>query len=506
MAIPTLATAREVLARHFGFPDFRPGQSALVEAVLSGRDALGIMPTGGGKTVCYQVPAHLLEGVALVISPLISLMEDQVARARAVGLRAAHLSASQPSSERLAVIRAAAQGEYQLLLLSPERLGTQRIQALLAQVRISLLAVDEAHCISEWGHDFRPAYRRLGELRGMIRSPCIALTATATPRVRREIAGQLHLRNPIEFVGDFDRPNIHWEVQRVPSSREAVHTARRVLTDRPGPAIVYGPTRKSVERGARSFARLGWAVAPYHAGLSGGQRARVQESFMAGRLRVVVATNAFGMGIDKSDVRTVVHLAMPRSLEAFYQEAGRAGRDGHSARSLALEFPAVVMLQRRLLDRTAPSVEDLKMVWRKALRETRGRRGVTLVVSRLGRGPPLTPWRSPSGDPADILGCLVRGGTVRLAEAPDRRWPPDGQGDDARSPAAASASRVTVLGIDQEPDWTVMARRRAHELRRLDAVDRYVRDTGCRRRALLAYFGQSVGESCGSCDRCDPGS
>ena len=321
------ADPRTVLRRTLGFPDFRPGQEPLVRAVLSGRDALGVLPTGGGKSVCYQVPAHVLPGLTVVVTPLVSLMEDQVGRARAAGLRAAHLSATQPAAERVSVRNAVSNARIDILFLAPERLEQRAVRTWLEASGLGLLAIDEAHCISEWGHDFRPAYRRLGRLTSATGAPTVALTASATPEVRDDIVASLRLHRPHIEVRSFDRANLHWSVVRADGERAVLRETAQLVRFG-GSALVYGPTRRRVAAARDYLAAMGIGAEAYHAGLSGAERSAVQERFLGGRTRVVLATNAFGMGIDKADVRTVVHLCLPASLEAYYQEAGRAGRDG----------------------------------------------------------------------------------------------------------------------------------------------------------------------------------
>ncbi len=295
------------LQRHLGHPAFRPGQERLIRAVMEGRDALGILPTGGGKSVCFQLPAFLLPGMVLVVSPLISLMEDQVGRARKAGLKAEVLNAALSGPERRRVLRESEEGVVRLLLVSPERLHLPAFVAALPRLPISLLAVDEAHCISQWGHDFRPAYLRIGELRSQIPVPVLALTATAIHRVRDEIQSRLRLRNPVRVVGSFDRPNLSWEVGETRGHGEKMARLHGLLRGREGANIIYAGTRKTVEAVRRSLAARGLPALSYHAGLPPAIRTEVQDRFLHDPAPVVVATNAFGMGIDRADVRSVYH-------------------------------------------------------------------------------------------------------------------------------------------------------------------------------------------------------
>src|SRR5689334_24046771 len=326
---PTLDDARRLLRASFGYESFRAGQERAIEAVFSGRDTLVIMPTGGGKSLCYQVPALLLPGLTVVVSPLISLMKDQVDALTARGLPAAFVNSTLTTAQANERFQRAARGELKLLYVAPERFDFGNTADRLREMGVSLLAVDEAHCISEWGHDFRPSYLRMRSVRERLGDPVtIALTATATPEVRDDIALQLDLRDPERIDTGFDRQNLHYHVMAVKNDAETDAALAQVLDRNPGQAIVYASTRKAVERVQAVLERARIASVAYHAGLDDAHRHEVQDAFMREDVRAIVATNAFGMGIDKPNVRLVVHHAMPGSLEAYYQEAGRAGRDG----------------------------------------------------------------------------------------------------------------------------------------------------------------------------------
>ena len=332
-----LDRAREVLRRYWGYDDFRSGQSRAIGAMLQGRDSLTVMPTGGGKSVCYQVPAMLLPGVTIVVSPLISLMKDQVDTLEQVGLPGTFINSSLPSSEMLARLSAVERGEYKLLYVAPERFEAASFRERAAALQVSLLAVDEAHCVSQWGHDFRPSYLRIGEVRRELGNPPVAaLTATATPEVRRDIEKQLGLRDPQVVVTGFDRRNLSWHILRAKNDSEKDRLLLKLMREREGAAVVYASTRKNVDALSTLLAGVGVPTVGYHAGLQDADRKRIQDAFMSGRARAVVATNAFGMGIDKPDVRLVVHYNMPGSLEAYYQEGGRGGRDGGPAECVLL--------------------------------------------------------------------------------------------------------------------------------------------------------------------------
>ena len=342
--------ALAVLSDRFGYDSFRTGQWELVEAILQGRDALGIMPTGAGKSICYQVPAMLLPGMTLVISPLISLMKDQVLALKAAGIPAAYLNSSlTPRQYRLALDNAA-QGQYKIIYVAPERLETDLFRAFAAEADISLLAVDEAHCVSQWGHDFRPAYLNIAAFLDTLRTRprYAAFTATATPAVRADIISLLRLQNPETVVTGFDRPNLYFEVQRPEDKKKTVLAF--VEEHRQESGIIYCSTRKNVETVTALLQQNGCDAVRYHAGLSDEERMQNQEDFRFDRAKIMVATNAFGMGIDKQNVSYVLHYNMPKNLESYYQEAGRAGRDGSPAVCLLLYSPSDLYTARYFID------------------------------------------------------------------------------------------------------------------------------------------------------------
>jgi len=344
--------ALEALTRYFGYDSFRPGQQGIVEALLAGRDVLGVMPTGAGKSVCYQIPAALSPGATLVISPLISLMRDQVDALNDLGLPAAFINTTQTPDEQAMVFAQAAAGQIKLLYVAPERLETGRFRDFAARTPISLIAVDEAHCVSQWGQDFRSSYLGIGDfIAGLPQRPPVgAFTATATERVRRDIVGLLGLRNPAVTVTGFDRPNLYFDVVKLETKYKAAWVARYVADHPDESGIVYCATRKTTEALADTLNQMGHPAVAYHGGMSPDAREAAQRDFITDKVPVVVATNAFGMGIDKSNVRYVIHHNLPESIEAYYQEAGRAGRDGEPSRCTLLWNESDIVTRRRLLD------------------------------------------------------------------------------------------------------------------------------------------------------------
>ncbi len=447
-----LDRARAALETHFGYPDFRPLQRRVIHAVLSGHDTLAILPTGGGKSICFQIPAVCRSGLTIVISPLIALMQDQVDAACERGMSAATLHSGMPVADQRAVRSRLEAGDpsLQLLYLSPERLNTL-IKNTPDLLKPSLLAIDEAHCISEWGPDFRPTYRVLRRLRRALGWPqTVALTGSATPAVRADIIQTLGLgggfprRRLVTHLGSFDRANLWFGTVAVKDPRERLGTLLHLLRGKDRIALVYAPTRGMTEGIARKLRNAGYLAAPYHAGLPSDLRARTLADFLEDRLEVVVATSAFGMGIDKPNVRMVVHWQMPPTPEAYYQEAGRAGRDGRFARCVLLHHADDGDQARRMLQVTFP--------------------------------------------PRDLVEAIAR-------DPARRRGVPENVLD--------SADRIArELGLPHRPgDWSRILRRRKEAEGRIRAMEEYARHPGCRRQKLLAWFGERV-SSCSGCDRC----
>lgn len=349
----TNADKHAVLRRYFGYTSFRSGQDELTDAILAGRDALGIMPTGGGKSICYQVPAMLLPGMTFVISPLISLMKDQVMTLKNAGIKAAYINSSLTPEQLRQVLQRLGEGEFKIVYIAPERLNTEQFlsvcTSISANLPISLVAVDEAHCISQWGQDFRPSYLRIiNFLNRLPRRPIIAaFTATATARVQQDIETSLQMKNPVRIITGFDRPNLHFAVLRPKDKNAAL---LKLLQKRRGKSgIIYCSTRNNVEKVCDALRKKGILATRYHAGLSDEERRRNQEYFIYDKSQIMVATNAFGMGIDKSNVSFVIHYNMPKSIEAYYQEAGRAGRDGEKADCILLYSAGDIYTARFLI-------------------------------------------------------------------------------------------------------------------------------------------------------------
>jgi len=471
---PLLAT----LSRTFGHQRLRALQIPVVHAMLEGRDVLAVLPTGAGKSLCFQLPALRAEGLTLVVTPLISLMSDQVGNARARGIAAASLSSGCSAAERQRVEIAVRREQLTLLYVAPERLHSRAFGSLLAGVRVSRVVVDEAHCISEWGHDFRPAYRTIGAfVRRIGRPPMAAFTATATRATRCDIETCLQLRRPVRVVAGVNRPNLWLAARRLGDVAAGAGFILHEVVRQRGATIVYSTSRRRAVRLAVALLRHGVEAAPYHAGLSAEVRARVQERFLTGRLRVVCATSAFGMGIDHSAVRLVCHLGLPPSLEAYVQEAGRAGRDGGAALCTLVTGAEDRALQHLRIASAWPSPRRLRAVLS------------ALPNGMTCRASDLRDWTRADSEEA-ILGALrrlVAYGLVREKEMDG----PAGEAGFARMPAA-SAGRIDAAALR-------CGRRRA--MRRLEAVEAYVRSSHCLRGRIARYFGEPP-PACEACDRC----
>lgn len=402
--------ATTVLRTKFGHPDFRQGQRPVVEAMLAGRDVLAVLPTGAGKSICYQVPAVLSRRPVIVVSPLIALMQDQVAGLRRRGIDAAALTSAATEAERRRILARLVAGGPFLLYVAPERLVSKPFVAIARRARPGRIVVDEAHCISEWGHDFRPDYRRIGRFAAALgRPPMAAFTATATPATRDDVARQLQLRRPAILSAPVDRPNLHWAVRRARSASSAVTVVSAALTAREGGAgLVYVRTRALATGCAAALRRSGISAVAYHAGLDVGRRARAQDTWLDAERGVICATSAFGMGIDHPNVRLVAHLGMPGALEAYVQEAGRAGRNGEPSRCLLLTLPGGARLHRarlRELNRTGRLAGHRRLTAMRAY-----------VVERRCRRLAIAAYFGEEAPPC--AGCDL---CARRARGPDRR-------------------------------------------------------------------------------------
>jgi ATP-dependent DNA helicase RecQ len=466
------------LRSRLGYESFRPGQEEVVRSVLSGRPTVAVMPTGSGKSLCYQLPAVLLPGTTVVASPLVALMKDQADALASRGIAATFVNSSLPDAERHERQERIRRGEFKIVYVAPERFRSASFRAAVAGLSVPLFAVDEAHCISSWGHDFRPDYLRLAEARGHLRAArLLALTATATPEVRGDIVRALALEDPRVFVSGFDRPNLFLEVARVPGDEEKMGRIL-ALSRNEGPGLVYAATRKNVAKVVATLRRHGVLALGYHAGMDDAERTAVQDRFHRGDAPVIVATNAFGMGVDRSDVRFVAHFDVPRSLEAWYQEIGRAGRDGKPSLALLLFNFADVAMQRRMIDASHPREPLLRRLWDEA-REM-GEGSIDSLAERAGARPQ---------DAQAALKLFARSGHLERS-----------RGREAQSFAVrATGVSFDDLGIDLE----TAAARLLHERRMLDRMVRFVDEKSCRRRAVLRYFGDpSAPLSCAACDLC----
>jgi RecQ family ATP-dependent DNA helicase len=471
---PTVSSNRSdalgsLLATAFQFSSFRANQEAVCRAAIQGRDVLLVMPTGSGKSLCYQLPGVARGGTTLVISPLIALMDDQVAKLRELGFAVAAIhSGRERSASRQACIDYLS-GNLQFLFIAPERLRVPRFPEMLAKRKPSLIAIDEAHCISQWGHDFRPDYRMLGDYLPSLRpAPVIALTATATPIVQDDIRAQLRLVRPASFVHGFRRTNIAVEVVEMAPSRRGALARELLLIEERRPAIVYTPTRKQAESLAAELSSA-FPAAAYHAGLDADHRKRVQEAFLAGKIEVMTATIAFGMGIDKPDIRMVIHTALPGSVEAYYQEMGRAGRDGEPSRAILMHSYADRRTHDFFLERDYPNVEFLDRIFARLRAE---------------------------GQSKSELQKQVRLDADVFEKALEKLWTHGG--------AVLGFGEAVRRGQQQWRDpYVAQAERKRAQIQQMI---RYAESNRCRMSSLVRHFGDlgDAEQVCGICDFCAP--
>ncbi len=475
-----LAQATEAMHRVFGIPSFRPGQEQVVRGVLEGRNVLAVMPTGSGKSLTYQLPAVVLPGLTVVVSPLIALIQDQTDKLRALGVPVERLDSSLTQREREEVLRRLAAGERKLVLTTPETASSPTFRERLAGRDLSLFVVDEAHCVSQWGHDFRPAYLGLREVVDSLgRPPVLALTATATPRVREDILAQLGIAGAGQVIQSFDRPNLHFQVLTCASEEEKLRILfRKLLRRLPRPGIVYCATVRSVEDLVFLSKKLRIPAEYYHGRLAKADRVEAQAGFMKrGRRVVMVATNAFGLGVDKPDIRFVLHFHVPGSLEAYVQEAGRAGRDGKASRCILLWSPDDVAIQEYFQEGNYPSGRQVRQV-AEALRawtDTDREVGLRALATSSAVGEKRT---------RVVLNFLEENGWAK--ETDSGKW--------------LSLGKVPEEMLDLAAKWFDL--KRIEDRRRLDALVAYATATECRVRHMLDYFGEPGPERCGRCDNC----
>lgn len=479
--------ALAALQKHFGFQEFREGQGEVIESVLAGNDTVVVMPTGGGKSLCYQLPALMLDGVTVVVSPLIALMKDQVDALQSRNISAVFINSSISLEEQRDRINALRNGQTKIVYVAPERFRSQHFVEVLKGLKVSLFSIDEAHCISQWGHDFRPDYLKLKQVVEEIGRPqVLALTATATPYVRADIIEQLSLKNPQAFVSGFDRPNLTIDVVHTQKEKEKIEQIKTVARESKGSGIIYTSTRKSVEGVTAKLKAAGLSVVGYHAGMTDDERTRAQNDFMSGKIQLIVATNAFGMGIDKSDIRFVFHFQFPGSIEAYYQEIGRAGRDGLPASCILLFNYADKRTQDFFIEGSYPTPDVVQNVYR-ALVSTDLKQielSTREIAARAGIKNELAVQSA--------LVVLEKAGHIERGTSDTE-----------------SRSKRTILLLDEAAQKRLrinsqdIARRAALEQRKLREMISFCYATDCYRSYILDYFGDaSHKKNCGSCGNC----
>lgn len=480
-------TPHDVLEKYFGFREFLDAQEEVISAIVAGSDALVVMPTGGGKSLCYQLPALLLEGTTVVVSPLIALMKDQVDALQRRGISATLINSTLSPPEQQERIRALARGEYKLVYIAPERFRSRSFLEALGQSTIALFAVDEAHCLSMWGHDFRPDYFRLGEVLETLGRPQVAaFTATATPDVRRDILTQLALREPREFVAGFARPNL--KLMITPVSNEAEKYRRlNALIEEHKTGIVYCSTRKRVEGVAETLGLASISSILYHGGMTDEEREKAQNAFMQGKRDVVVATNAFGMGIDRADIRFVAHFDVPGSVEAYYQEAGRAGRDGEAATCELLFNHADTRVQEFFIEGSNPPPEFITQTWEMLRREAGDNHELQMSIKEMA---------ARMGDErsdmmiGSALHVLDRENYIDRFDIPGKRV------------RGTRLLKPDVRGHQLKLDTAKLREKERRDRAKLKMMIDFAYGRECRQLAILRYFGESDAAACGNCDVC----
>jgi ATP-dependent DNA helicase RecQ len=478
-SLPARKVLQPMLA-DFGIQHLRPAQQHIIESVLSGRDTLAIMPTGGGKSLCYQIPAVIMPGTTIVVSPLISLMKDQVEKLEEAGIDAEQINSTLNAGEEEIARQNISESSSEIVFVTPERLQDKAFLEELKQLHIDLFVVDEAHCISQWGHDFRPAFLELSHaVEALGRPPILALTATATEKVAANICEQLGMKKPRIFNSGILRPNLHYEVVHVTSEAEKLDQAVQLVQAHNGSGIVYAATVKSLQMLYDSLLAAGESVIQYHGKLSAKQRKENQELFMNGSCRVMVATNAFGMGIDKPDTRFVIHFQLPANLEAYYQESGRAGRDGEPAQCILLYYLQDKRVQQFFLAKYYPGLDALRGVYN-AL-QSLASKGMPIKADNLR---PLT-YALTLGKLKITLGLLKEAKLIRQSR--------DGE----------IHLTDTTLGADTLAEIAQSFEARVeHDKAALESMVGYAQSGFCRWKILMNYFGEEDFEQCGMCDNC----
>ncbi|MBR2125188.1 MAG: RecQ family ATP-dependent DNA helicase [Akkermansia sp.] len=486
--VQQIAEVQDVLRAVFGFEELRPGQDAIVGAIMSGRDSLAIMPTGGGKSLCYQLPALCRVGLTVVVSPLIALMKDQVDALQARGVPAAAVNSSLGADEYRQVMGALRSGELRIIYVAPERFGQEGFMNLLRSLQVGLLAVDEAHCLSQWGHDFRPDYLRLGRVRQELGYPqTVALTATATDAVRQDILNTLQLNNPAVIISGFGRDNLDFAITHCENRQAKFERIRQVIAKwRKG--IIYCSTRKNVMTVFEQISGSGANAVAYHAGMTDEEREFSQNAFISGRADVVVATNAFGMGIDRADVRFVLHFEIPGSIEAYYQEAGRAGRDGELSACELLFNHADLKTQEFFFEGSNPSVQTIRSVYNMLRSRCNSNGELQMTVDNMSEelGKDVNPMAVGTS-----LAALIHAGAITRSDVP------------------GSNTKLTRLTNRETPfaalplDTAAIEEKARRDHAKIEAITRYAYSAGCRQRWILDYFGESTSGDCGHCDVCN---